>query len=309
MIATTIKADLIRLRVATLVVLALLTAAYLAIVLQVGTSAASAHLSSFTGLGVAGALIANSTGVGGGAVFVPAFSFLRETGLYDLSHIEVVGLSFAIQSFGMTIGSLTWMNRIARDRIAEGLPGIWPRILTPVLMLALCSSLPAMLVTQWAITVPDGFGFLAFKLFSITLGCLLLYQVQKGQTQHHAPHQITASDKVGIVIFSTLGGVATAWFSVGIGEILALYLFLRGFDMRICAPAAVIASAVSVSVGSIYHWIEATIVLEILLFAAPGVALGGFLARRLAYWLGATRLKLMASIWIILSSLVLIALR
>ena len=309
MIATTIKADLIRLRVATLVVLALLTAAYLAIVLQVGTSAASAHLSSFTGLGVAGALIANSTGVGGGAVFVPAFSFLRETGLYDLSHIEVVGLSFAIQSFGMTIGSLTWMNRIARDRIAEGLPGIWPRILTPVLVLALCSSLPAMLVTQWAITVPDGFGFLAFKLFSITLGCLLLYQVQKGQTQHHDPHQITASDKVGIVIFSTLGGVATAWFSVGIGEILALYLFLRGFDMRICAPAAVIASAVSVSVGSIYHWIEATIALEILLFAAPGVALGGFLARRLAYWLGATRLKLMASIWIILSSLVLIALR
>jgi uncharacterized membrane protein YfcA len=293
----------------TLVILAALAAAYLTIAAQVWTGANFAQLWAFTGLGVAGALIANSTGVGGGAVFVPAFSFLRETGLYDLSHMQVVGLSFAIQSFGMTIGSLTWVNRIARDRAAEGLPGIWPRVLTPVLALSLAASLPAMLVTQWAITVPDGFGFLAFKIFSITLGGLLLFQVLRGQKHHHDPHTLTGADRLGIVIFSALGGVATAWFSVGIGEILALYLFLRGFDMRICAPAAVIVSAVSVVVGSGYHWAQAHIALDILLFAAPGVALGGFLARRLAYWLGATRLKLLASIWIIASSLVLIALR
>ena len=298
-----------RLKWVTLTALAVLACGYGAIVLSVGMSANFAQLWPFTFLGVAGALIANSTGVGGGAVFVPAFSFLRETGVYELTHMQVVGLSFAIQSFGMTIGSLTWVNRIARERAEANLPGIWPRVLTPVLTLSLCASLPAMLITQWAITVPDGFGFLAFKLFSITLGCLLLFQVLRGQTRHHDPHTLSQADRVGIVIFSILGGVATAWFSVGIGEILALYLVLRGFDMRICAPAAVIVSAVSVVIGSIYHWAEAHIALEILLFAAPGVALGGFLARRLAYWLGATRLKLLASMWIIASSLVLIALR
>jgi uncharacterized membrane protein YfcA len=41
---------------------------------------------------------------------------------------------------------------------------------------------------------------------------------------------------------------------------------------------------------------------ELLVFIVPGATLGGYVANRFAYWLGATRLKIFAALWITLSS-------
>jgi len=53
-------------------------------------------------LGVVGAVFANLSGAGGGVVFIPVFSEL------GLTESQSVATSFAIQSFGMTAGAITW---------------------------------------------------------------------------------------------------------------------------------------------------------------------------------------------------------
>ena len=54
-------------------------------------------------LGLIGAIVANSTGAGGGIVFIPAFTALGVSGL------SALGTSLAIQCFGMTAGALSWL--------------------------------------------------------------------------------------------------------------------------------------------------------------------------------------------------------
>ena len=53
---------------------------------------------AFVLLGLAGAIFANSTGAGGGVIFVPIFNQLQ------LSSDQIVATSFAIQCFGMVAG-------------------------------------------------------------------------------------------------------------------------------------------------------------------------------------------------------------
>ena len=259
----------------------------------------------FGGLGLAGALVANSTGVGGGVVFVPAFSLLRESGAMDLSPAQAVGISFAIQCFGMSVGSLTWLNRFYRPEAAGGDALLRP-LLWRILALVLATGLPALLVMQHVIAVDADIAFLLFKLFSIALGSALLLQLALSRYVGGDRTVLDRIDLVAILGIGIAGGSATAMFSVGTGELLALYLFLRRFPLDICVATAVIASAISVLTGLGLHLQAGYLVWEILIFAAPAVMLGGFLARRLAHWLGAFRLKLATGIWIISSSAILL---
>ena len=45
------------------------------------------------GIGVIGAIIANTSGTGGGVVFVPVFNALREWSVMDLAPLQIVGVS------------------------------------------------------------------------------------------------------------------------------------------------------------------------------------------------------------------------
>ena len=58
----------------------------------------------FLPVGIFGAVVANSTGTGGGVVFVPAFAQL------DIRPPQSIAMSFLIQSFGMSVGTLVWLN-------------------------------------------------------------------------------------------------------------------------------------------------------------------------------------------------------
>lgn len=262
--------------------------------------------SPFAVIGLFGALIANSTGVGGGVVFVPAFSMLRETGIMDVSPAQTVGVSFAIQCFGMTTGSLTWLNRLRRQP-AGNPETVQFRQLGLIIAIVLPLSLASMLATQFLARPDPLVSFLLFKIFSITLGMALLFQLFLSRGTRPARKTFEQADYLALTVIGVAGGVATAMFSVGVGELMALYLFLRRFPLELTVASAVMVSAVSVLAGVPYHLIAGNLIFEILVFAAPAVILGGFLAPRLTVWLGAFRLKLGASIWIVTSSAALIA--
>ena len=61
-------------------------------------------------------------------------------------------------------------------------------------------------------------------------------------------------------------------------------------------------SSVSVIAGMVWHIEAGTIQWEVVLLAGPAAALGGFLARPIALWLGARRLKSLDGAWIVLSA-------
>ncbi|WP_259366763.1 sulfite exporter TauE/SafE family protein [Colwellia sp. BRX8-7] len=56
----------------------------------------------FSFIGLLGGIFANSTGAGGGVVFIPLFNQLNFT------EQQSIATSFAIQCFGMTAGAFTW---------------------------------------------------------------------------------------------------------------------------------------------------------------------------------------------------------
>ncbi|OLF74046.1 hypothetical protein AWH62_07850 [Maricaulis sp. W15] len=282
----------------TLACLALLALAYGAVlILSAPGWPQIAGLWPISIVGLAGALVASATGVGGGVVFVPVFSVLRESGLLDLGPLQTVGTSFSIQCFGMGVGALTWLNRYYR-------PGVRPDeiahrpVVGRVVVMALATGLPALVATQYLAGMNGELAFLLFKLFSIGLGCALIIQLIVLRSPHAERERLEPLDHVLILLIGLAGGAATALFSVGIGELLALTLFLRRFPVDICVSTAVIVSAVSVWVGSHYHFEAGHLDWGVLVFAAPAVAAGGFFARRLAHALGGLRLKLMTALWI-----------
>jgi len=293
-------------QIVTLGILGMLAAAYAWVVSMGAPGGETAQqFWPFSLVGIAGALVANSTGVGGGVVFVPVFALMREGGVLDLTPSAAVGVSFAIQCFGMTIGALTWANRFYRRDVTSVEIEHRP-IVRELVVRTLVTGLPALLITQYIIRVDGDLAFLLFKLFSITLGILLLVQVFILRQPHSDRETLEDFDRRAALAIGIAGGMATALFSVGIGELLALSLFLRRYPVDVSVASAVIVSAITVWAGVIFHLQAEHHDWRVLVFAAPAVAVGGFLARRLAHALGAMRLKIMTAVWIIGSSGVLL---
>lgn len=251
-------------------------------------------------VGLGAATIANATGLGGGVVFLPAFEFLGAQGHVAVTTAQIVGMSFIIQCFGMTTGSLRWLNRIFDHSSPD--TGIPPTVFLKMIALVLACSLPPLLVTQSLHTSPPEVVLYAFKAISLCLGALVLLTTLAGRGRTLSRSHPTQADYILLAFLSAMGGIATAFFSVGVGELVALYLFLRNFPLVTSAAIAVMASAASVLVGVWDHLLTAPQPWEILIFVIPGAASGGYLARQFAFWLGAERLKLFAGSWIMLSS-------
>lgn len=251
-------------------------------------------------VGIGAATIANSTGVGGGVVFLPTFEFLGNQGLVTILPAQIIAMSFIIQSFGMTTGSITWLNRIYHRKSPD--TGIAPGSFFKLIGLVLLAALPALWWTQASFTAPPKMVLFWFKALSIGLGLtLLITTLAAGKSGFERVHAEKV-DITALVLLGIVGGIATAFFSVGVGELVALYLFIRGFPLVTSAAIAVIVSAVSVLAGVSHHLLSGPQPWELLVFIIPGAMLGGYLANRFAYWLGAKRLKIFAALWITLSS-------
>ncbi|MCL9998570.1 MAG: sulfite exporter TauE/SafE family protein [Erythrobacter sp.] len=259
------------------------------------------------GVGVIGAIIANTSGTGGGVVFVPVFNALRELGVMSLSPLVVVGVSMGIQSFGMTMGSLRWTDRLLHQPAPGPLEAqVRIRDFATVVGAVLALSLPALLATQRLTAFDQQDVLYAYKGFSIVLGCALIAATWTVNAARPERTQLARGDLIVLVLLAIPGGMITALFSVGMGEIVALYLFIRHYPVLLCTGAACVISAVSCLSGVVWHIGAGTIQWEVVLLAGPAAALGGFLARPIALWLGPKRLKTFDGSWIVLSALYLL---
>lgn len=261
------------------------------------------------GIGVLGAIIANTSGTGGGVVFVPVFNALRELGTMTLDPLRVTAVAMGIQCFGMTMGAARWTDRLLHQPAlplgsseAQVLPSDYRKVAVGVLAI----SLPAMVATQHLVRIDPRDILVGYKIFSVLLGLALL--ITTWTINRAAPERarLARVDFLVLLALAIPGGILTAFFSVGIGELIALYLFIRHYPVLLCTGVACVISAVSVLVGSLWHIQNGTMQWEVVLLAGPGAALGGFLARPIALWLGARRLKTLDGGWIVLSGLYLI---
>ena len=107
-------------------------------------------------------------------------------------------------------------------------------------------------------------------------------------------------DVFALIVIGLVGGAITAWLSVGVGELLAIYLILRRFDVTMAVAAAVIVSVLTVWTAIWQHTlIEFNVYWQVAIFAGPGAVIGGIFAKTLVTYLSATRLKLFFACWLL----------
>ena len=253
-------------------------------------------------VGIAGATIANSSGVGGGVVFVPVFDYLNGIGLVSINASQIVATSFLIQCFGMTTGSLTWLNKMHTAPADVQPTGVSARDFWRIIGVVLLSCLPLLLSTQHGYVPAPSNVLFWFKSLSIGLGVMLLVSVWHNDANKLAKQHLAKFDLAVLLVLGAIGGYATALFSVGVGELVALYLFIRNYPLVTCAATAVIISACTVLFGIVFHLSYTEMPWLLAAFAIPGAILGGYIARSFAYYLGSYRLKILAGSWIVLSS-------
>ncbi|MGL4748712.1 MAG: sulfite exporter TauE/SafE family protein [Shewanella sp.] len=249
----------------------------------------------FVFLGVTGAIFANSTGAGGGVIFIPVFSSLNFT------ETQSVSTSFMIQCFGMTAGAISWSRYYQLHHMDKTWYGFIPSIL-----LCACFSVLGLWSSElWQLTSPSSLHT-SFSLFSIALGIAIIFSSQRRNLQSNSLKSI---DYFCLAVIGYFGGIVTAWLSVGVGELIVIYLMLRGICAKMAVAVGVVVSAITVWSASPIHVFSynSHALYELVLFAGPGAIIGGLLARKLALFLPVKTLKLFFASWIILTGSVMLA--
>ena len=245
-------------------------------------------------IGLIGAVVANSTGAGGGIIFVPFFSTL------GLSDTETLATSIIIQSFGMTAGAIGWLISIKhgihfpRDSFA---------LQKKLLIIASPAAIAGVMTAQYVITsLPFNMTDI-FRTFSVLFGAALLFITLIKHAQIHTRHHLNFTDYYLLIVVAFIGGLMTAWISIGIGEMIAILLIIRHFPIMIAISTGVCLSSLSVLAAAPYHIALSTAAWEIILFAAPAAIIGGSVARFLSFRLGPVRLKIFFATWVLATGL------
>jgi uncharacterized membrane protein YfcA len=247
----------------------------------------------FVILGLVGAIFANSTGAGGGVVFIPFFNQL------EFSSVTSIATSFAIQCCGMTAGAITWWAFYRRQH--SNSPE-WTGI-GKVLLLTVPMSILGLLLVQINPQffahfsnhnlLHEGFGVFSIVLAIAIFATIPLLKNDKFNTQ------LTTPDVCILPVIALIGGGITAWLSIGVGELVAVYLIMRRFNIAFAIACAVILSALTVWVGIVYHIIVTQAVYwPVVMFAGAGAIIGGVLAKRLVLHFSAKNLKIFFAGWI-----------
>lgn len=256
----------------------------------------------FTVLGVVGAIFANATGAGGGVVFMPFFSQM------NFSPATAVSTSFAIQCGGMSAGAITWWAFYRKLKAVDGeLAQQWQGI-DKVLWLTVPASILGVALVQY---FQHALGFVAehesldlfFGLFSIALAKAIFVTIPLMRANYFK-QILSERDSILLPITAFVGGIITAMLSIGVGELVAVYLILRRFNVTFSIACAVMLSAFTVWAGIIYHvFISQAVYWPIVLFAGPGAIIGGIVAKRLVLYFSARNLKLFFAAWILIMGL------
>ncbi len=254
------------------------------------SSALMLETSLYSLLGIIGAIFANLSGAGGGIVFIPVFNYL------GFSDAQILSTSFSIQCFGMTAGALTWYRHYKKTALHDPQ---WHSFLMIILLTALMSIMGIWTAFSDVVAVPASLSHL-FSIFSIVLGLSLFVQIFILRRQLHTRTVLSAIDYVAFVLIGFFGGLITAWLSIGVGELLVLYLIFRGFNITMSIAAAVVVTALTVWCAAVEHlWLNSATVWQVALFAGPGAIIGGVLAKTIAAKISTRNLKLVLAIWIL----------
>lgn len=255
----------------------------------------------FLFLGIVGAIFANATGAGGGVVFVPFFNHL------SLSSETIVATSFAIQCFGMTAGAVTWYRHyrgLQNQLPAQPLVAKQWQSLGKGLLISVPFSISGMFVAQYLLydytnQIQAGLHFY-FGLFSIVLAMAIYGSIPFMHRQTNIC-KLLFIDIIALSVISLIGGVITAWLSIGVGELVAVYLILRGFNISFAIALAVILSAFTVQAAIIYHLtISHAIYWQIVLYAGAGAIMGGIIAKHVVLRFSPVKLKIFFGTWVLI---------
>ncbi len=208
------------------------------------------------------AAFANATAVGGGFLFVPLFIYV-----YALTPIIALKLSLATQAFGMTSGSLGWSRKYIDGRgfIVGGLASLVGMYLGTY---------------EWQIAsenIKPVFGWVSMVIFTA-----IMLEIYFGKGSQETGIKTLKDLRLpGFVVATFFGGILTAWTAIGVGEVVALYLlFIYKIRMDISIGTGVAVLAVDSIAGLIFHSDLGGIPVDLLVFTAPGVVLGGFFGAR-----------------------------
>lgn len=260
----------------------------------------------FIFLGIIGAIFANSTGAGGGVVFVPFFNQL------EMQNTAIVATSFAIQCCGMTAGAITWHNHHkslrapSKGNEEKKESSQWhyvSRGLSITVPLSILGILLAQLVLSEHTKQIQTSLHLGFGIFSILLALAIFASIPLLKRQVFTT-QLTRIDVILLAIIAFSGGIVTAWLSVGVGELVAVYLILRGFNVTSAIALAVILSAFTVWSAIVHHvFVTEAIYWQVLLFAGPGAIVGGVIAKRVVLYFSVVKLKVFFATWVFVMGL------
>nr|WP_282446557.1 sulfite exporter TauE/SafE family protein [Shewanella sp. 1CM18E] len=247
----------------------------------------------YCGLGILGAIFANSTGAGGGVIFIPAFNSL------GFSNEQSLATSFAIQCFGMTTGAISWLHYYMQSQKQQ-----WQQL--PLLLAILIPLSIAGLWTVEALNISSINNLeQSFSLFSIALGCALLFNHFNHSNKRNSSQPTFSIKKADLVILGAItyfGGMITAWLSVGVGELIVIYLLLKRVEATLAVATGVIVTAATVwSTAGLHFSANSDTYFSVVAVAAPGAVLGALMAKKLALFLPIKTLKLFFAAWIILS--------
>ena len=251
----------------------------------------------FAFLGLLGAIFANATGAGGGVVFVPFFNQL------EFSVATSVATSFAIQCCGMTAGALTWLAFYKQLKASNQPESVYWQPLSKILLL----TVPSSFLGLWMVQInPQFFAHFSdptslhtgFGLFSIGLAVTIFATVFLLSNQSFTT-QLSLLDYIALPFIALVGGGITAWLSIGVGELVAVYLIICRFNVTFAIAAAVILSALTVWAGIVFHiLITQAVYWPVVLFAGAGAIIGGILAKQLVLYFSVKNLKLFFAGWI-----------
>lgn len=259
---------------------------------------------AFVLLGLSGAIFANSTGAGGGVIFVPIFNQLQ------LSSEQIVATSFAIQCFGMVAGSIAWRDQYLKAIQAKDTStSIWS-VLPHLLMATVPFSIIGIWTVQytplitWVSGAENNTLHWIFGLFSIVLALAILGSLKHLKAEEQV-QLVSPVDKLNLAIVAFLGGMVTAWLSVGVGELVAVYLILRRFSVTMSIAVAVMLSAMSVWGGIFYYiFVNPMVIMPIACFAGVGAIIGGSVAKYLVLWLNPYQVKVFFAVWVMFMGVV-----
>ena len=261
-----------------------------------------AQYGSFLFLGIVGAIFANATGAGGGVVFVPFFNQLA------LSSETIVATSFAIQCFGMTAGAITWYTHYCglRSQPNNHVFLQWHSLHRGLIVsvpFSICGVLVAQyLLYEYTSYIQSALHFY-FGLFSIALALAIFGSIPLMRKQSSKSKMLIV-DVIVLAFISLAGGIITAWLSIGVGELVAVYLILRGFNIGFAIALAVILSSFTVLAAIVYHlWVSQAVYWHIVLYAGAGAILGGMVAKHVVLRFSAIKLKVFFGTWVLVMGL------